>query len=90
MELSNYYNLDECIDRKTVMDTLKNLKNEGKIEYSLDREILDIEDIDLDDSEIESLLDLFDKNDVFEELEYGQNDEWSDEDDDWSDDGDEW
>jgi hypothetical protein len=87
MELSNYYNLDECIDRKAVMDVLKSLKNEGKIEYSLDREILDIEDIDLDESEIEDLLDLFDKNDVFEELEYG--DEWSD-DDEWSDGDDEW
>ena len=87
MELYDYYNLDECIDRKGVLDTLKTFKKDGKIEYSVDGEILKIQDIDLTEDEIEEILDLFDDNDVFENLEYGEddeedwgNDEWSDED----------
>ena len=34
MELFEYYNLDECIDRKGVLAKLKSLKNEGKIELT--------------------------------------------------------
>ena len=85
MELAEYYNLDECVSRTDVLSTLKKLKKDGKIEYDLNGEILRIEDIDLDESEIEDLLDLFDKNDVFEDLEYGEWDEDSDLDDDWDD-----
>lgn len=65
MELYDYYNLDECVDRKKVITTLKKFKKEGKIDYSLDGEELHIEDLDLDDSEIEYLSELFDENDVF-------------------------
>jgi len=39
MELFEYYNLDECIDRKSVLAKLKSLKNEGKIEYDIKGEI---------------------------------------------------
>ena len=85
MELFEYYNLDECIDRKGVLAKLKSLKNEGKIEYDLNRDMLKIEDIDLDESEIEQLIDLFEENDIFEDLEHGEEDEdWDD--DGWSDD----
>jgi hypothetical protein len=84
MELFEYYNLDECIDRKGVLLKLKSLKNEGKIEYDLNGDILKIEDIDLDENEIDELVDLFDNNDVFEDLEHGsEDDNW---DDGWSDD----
>lgn len=85
MELKTWYNLDECIDRKLVTTNLKELKDEGKIEFSIDRDILKIEDIDLDEAEIEDLLDLFDENDVFEELEYldEDDDEWSNDNDDY-------
>ena len=83
MELSEYYNLDECIDRTQVLNTLKSLKKEGKIDYELNGDILNIEDIDLDETEIDDLLDLFDSNDVFEEIDYS--DEWDDEDDGWGD-----
>lgn len=79
MELYEFYNLDECIDRKKVLETLKLYKKDGKIEYTIDGEILKIDDIDLDEKEVEKVLDLFDKNDVFENLEYGEEDEdWSD------------
>lgn len=65
MELYNYYNLDECIDRKKVMTALKKFKKEGKIEYSIDGDELNLEDLDLDDLEVEFLSELFDENDVF-------------------------
>ena len=85
MELFEYYNLDECIDRKGVLAKLKSLKNEGKIEYDLNGDMLKIEDIDLDESEIEELTDLFEENDIFEDLEYGEEeDNWDDEG--WADD----
>ena len=71
MELFEYYNLDECIDRKGVLAKLKSLKNEGKIEYDLNRDMLKIEDIDLDESEIEQLIDLFEEN---EEYNFDKND----------------
>lgn len=82
MELAQFYNLDEVIDRTQVLNTLKSLKKEGKIDYELNGDILKIEDIDLDETEIDDLLDLFDSNDVFEEIDYSG--EWDDEDD-WGD-----
>ena len=77
MELYDYYNLDECIDRKKIISTLKKLKKEGKIDYSLDGEVLRLEDIDLEEGEIEYLSELFDENDVF------PNTDRDDEDDDY-------
>ena len=64
MELFEYYNLDECIDRKLVLSKLNELKEEGKIEYELNVDILKIEDIDLDENEIDELADLLEENDV--------------------------
>jgi hypothetical protein len=83
MELYDYYNLDECVDRKKVIATLKKFKKEGKIDYSLDGEELRLEDLDLDDTEIEYLSELFDENDVFPnpDKEDGEDDFYSDYDD---------
>ena len=75
MNLFNYYSLDECIDRKLVINKLKSLKNEGKIEYSIDHEILKIDDIDLEESDVEELNELFDENDIFPYLDYEDGDE---------------
>ena len=83
MELFEYYNLDEVIDRKLVLSKLKSLKNEGKIEYDLNGDILKIEDIDLDETEVDELANLLEENDVFEDLEQGE-DDWDD--DGWADD----
>jgi hypothetical protein len=83
MELFEYYNLDECIDRKLVLSKLKELKEEGKIEYELNVDILKIEDIDLDENEIDELAELLEENDVFEDLD-GASDDWDD--DGWADD----
>jgi len=84
MELFEYYNLDEVIDRKLVLSKLKELKEEGKIEYELNVDILKIEDIDLDESEITELANLLEENDVFEDLDRGSDDDWDD--DGWADD----
>ena len=83
MELFEYYNLDECIDRKLVLSKLNELKEEGKIEYELNVDILKIEDIDLDENEIDELAELLEENDVFEDLDGASND-WDD--DGWGDD----
>ena len=79
MELFEYYNLDECIDRKLVLSKLNELKDEGKIEYELNADILKIEDIDLDEAEITELADLLEENDVFEDLDRDSDDDWDDE-----------
>ncbi len=79
MELFNYYTLDECKDRKDILKNLKSLKKEGKIDFSLDGEIFNIKDIDLEDYEVEELLEKFDSMDVFPYLERDEDDE--DEDD---------
>lgn len=78
-ELFTYYTLDEVIDRTLIVNTLKKLKSEAKIELSIDGDIFKIKDIELEESEIDDLLDLFDSNDVFP---YHDID---DEDDDYSD-----
>ena len=65
MDLYNYYSLDEVIDRKSVLSKLKQLKKEGKIDYSVEDDVVKIEDLDLDETETEELLEVFDQNDVF-------------------------
>jgi hypothetical protein len=80
MELYDYYNLDECVDRKKVIGALKKFKKEGKIDYSLEGEVLHLEDIDLEEGEVEYLAELFDENDVFPDADR------EDEDDDYYDD----
>lgn len=83
MELFNYYSLDECIDPKKVIGELKKLEKEGKVEFTLDKstDILKIEDLDLEESDIENLISLFEKNDVFQYTDF------EDEGDDGEDDG---
>lgn len=70
INLFDYYNLDECIDKKSVMNKLKSFKNDGKIEYNIDNDVLKLIDIDLEDSDIEKLVTIFDKNDIFPYLDY--------------------
>jgi len=80
MELSNYYNLVECVDRKGVISILKKFKKEGKISYALDGDELNVEDLDLDEDEIDYLCDFFDKDDVFPNLDK-EDDDFDDYDD---------
>ena len=88
MELFNYYSLDECLNRKQVLNILKSFKSEGKIEYTLDQEILKIRDLDLEEEEISEICEMFDKTDVFPYLDkededdfYGGYEDYDNEDD---------
>lgn len=65
MEIFNYYTLDECIDKSSVFEKLDDLKNEGKITYSVEGDVLKINDIDLEEIDIEELTEVFENNDVY-------------------------
>jgi hypothetical protein len=69
---------------------LKKLEKEGKIEYELEKstDIFEIEDLDLEDSDIEELLEMFDSLDVFPYLDKddGDDDDYGDDDDDYDND----
>jgi hypothetical protein len=79
-ELGTIWNLDECIDQKLITTKLKQLEKDGKIDFKVSGDILKIEDIDLEDSDIDTLIKLFEDNDVFEEPDY--EDEFGDNSDD--------
>ena len=85
-ELVRVWNIDECIDRKLVIDKLKSFKREGKLEYTISGEILKVEDIDLEDSDIDYLIKLFSDNDIFEDEDIDEEfDDFNDFDDDFDD-----
>jgi hypothetical protein len=72
----NYYSLDECRTRDKVIERLEKLKDLGKINYDIDSDdILEIDDIDLDEEETESLEDFLYDNDVMPYLEREDEDE---------------
>lgn len=66
MELYKYYSLDECYDKKIIKKKLGKLEKEGKIEYSIDGDVVKIEDIDLQINEVNDLINFFEKHDVVE------------------------
>jgi hypothetical protein len=76
-ELNNWYSLDECVDMKKITTTLKKFVKEGKIDYNIDKakDLLHIEDLDLEEEDIDLLVELFDKNDVFPYLDYEEDDD---------------
>ena len=76
-ELNNWYSLDECVDMKKITTTLKKFVKEGKIDYDIDKakDLLHIEDLDLEEEDIDLLVELFDKNDVFPYLDYDDDDD---------------
>ena len=65
MELFNFYSLDECFDLKNVRKKLSLLEDDGKVEYSIEGDILKLRDLDLDENEISNLAELLDSNDIF-------------------------
>jgi len=85
MELFNYYNLDECPERKVIKKRLTQLEEEGKIDFDIDGDILKIKDIDLDEDEVAELVEMFDKYDVFAYPDYEEGLE--DDEDDYYNDG---
>lgn len=81
MELFNYYSLDECPERKVIKKRLTQLENEGKVEFSIEGDILKLTDLDLDENEISELVEMFDKYDVFPYPDYEEGFDDDDEDD---------
>lgn len=83
MTLHNYYTLDECTNKKGILRKLKEFEKEGKIEFEVEKstDVVTIEDLDLEDDDIEYLIDLFEKNDVYPYLDK------DDDDDDYDNDG---
>jgi hypothetical protein len=77
MELERWYSLDECTNRKLVLKQLKDLQKEGKIDFDLDKstDVFEIEDLDLEDSDIEGLIELFDEHDVFPYMDKDEDDD---------------
>lgn len=85
MELFNYYSLDECPERKVIKKRLTQLEDEGKINFEIEGEVLKLTDLDLDENEIEELIEMFDKYDVFPYPDYEEGMD-EDNDDDYYDD----
>ena len=81
MELFNFYSLDECLEQKLVKKKLNQLEEDGKIEFSLDGDILKIQDLDLDEEELSDLIKMFDNNDIFPYPDYQEG--FEDDDDDF-------
>jgi hypothetical protein len=75
MMLYSYYSLHEVINLKEVLLSLESLKSNGKLKYQLEGDIVSIEDLDLDESEIIKIGEIFDKNDVFPYLERDTDDD---------------
>ena len=75
--LERWYSLDECTNKKLVVKKLKELEGQGKIEYTIEKatDIFEIEDLDLEDSDIEELLEMFEQHDVFPYLDKDDEDE---------------
>jgi hypothetical protein len=65
MNIFKYYSLDEVKNKEKVLNKLDTLEEEGKIEFFLDGDIIEIDDIDLDIVETKNLIKLLDDNDVF-------------------------
>jgi hypothetical protein len=86
MELYNYYSLDECPERKVIKKRLSQLEEAGTIEFEIDGDVLKLTDLDLDESEVEELIEMFDKYDVFPYPDYEEGLE-NDDDDDYYDGG---
>lgn len=65
--LESFYNIDECKNREKLVRELDKLKDEGKIEYNINMDILEIIDLDLEEKDIKKLVKLFDILDIFPE-----------------------
>jgi hypothetical protein len=91
MKLFKYYNIDECQDKDELFEKLNEFKSDGKIEYYMDgTQIFELEDIDLEESDITDINELFDNLDVFPYLENGSEDEDEEDYDDYDEENDDY
>jgi len=86
-ELHIYYSLSECTQTEKVFKYLDKLQDDSKIEWSKSsRDTIKIEDVDLEESEIELLINYLDKMDVIPDMDIDEedisdNDDWGYDDD---------
>ena len=74
-ELHIYYSLSECQQTEKVFKYLTKLQENAKIEWSKSsNEIIKIEDIDLEESEVDDLATFLDKMDVIPDTDIDDND----------------
>ncbi len=81
-QLFTRYSYDECTNEEKLFEKLDELLNEGKIEYNAENQYtFKIKDLELSDSEIEELCDLFDEVEVFPYIESSDDEDFDDFDD---------
>jgi len=92
-KLFTRYSFDECTNEEKLFKKLDALLQDGKTEYNAENQYtFKIKDIDLTDSEIEEICDLFDKLEVYPYMEtddddfdgYDDFDDFDDEEDDYT------
>jgi len=71
-ELFSHYSLSECAEQEKVLKKLDKLTESGKIElyYEIRNERFKIVDLELDDTEVINLIDMFYENDVIPDMDY--------------------
>jgi hypothetical protein len=85
-KLFTQYSYDECSYQDELFNRLKNLLEDGKINYKIeDSYVFKLQDLELTDNEIDELLNFFDELNVFEYVGYDYGDEDLDYDDDYVD-----
>lgn len=88
--LAKYYSFNECEDIPSVLRHLKKLEKDGLIYYKYDKlnDILTLEDLDMSDDDIETLLEVFEQKNVLEDSDGTTDDDYykdGDDNDDYSD-----
>jgi hypothetical protein len=91
-KLFTRYSFDECTNEEKLFEKLDALLQDGKIEYNAeDQYTFKIKDIELTDSEIQEICDLFDELEVFPYMEsdddiddFDDFDDFEDEEDDYT------
>jgi hypothetical protein len=79
-ELFSHYSLTECSEQESVLKKLDELMDNGKIEfyYEIMNERFKLIDLELSDSEISELLNLFYDKDVVPDMDYEEPDDYND------------
>lgn len=83
MKLYKYYSLDECHTVKDVLNFLRELEEDSKIEFDHLKkdEVIKIKNHWMNDTQKKSLIDYFTENDVIEYPDFEEFDDYDDEDD---------
>jgi hypothetical protein len=77
-ELNKYYSLDEVRNRGKIIKRLSKYEDDGKIEFTIDGDLLTLEDLNLDINEINDLRKFLEANDAFVDLDLEDDDKLQD------------